>query len=96
MAVSKIIVVRSRLDRCLAYIRNPDKTTLSLELDNAATPGQSETICLETAFNCQLQTAYAEMVETKVVPKPDAIGLGLVGQVDHRRIRYVAARNPYP
>lgn len=65
MAVSKIIVIRSRLDRCLAYIRNPDKTTLSLELDNAATPGQSETICLETAFNCQLQTAYAEMVETK-------------------------------
>ena len=28
---------------------------------------------------------WAEMVETKVVPKPDAIGLGLVGQVDHRR-----------
>ena len=65
MAVSKIIVVRSRLDRCLAYIRNPDKTTLSLELDSAAAPTQTETVCLETAFNCQLQTAYAEMMETK-------------------------------
>ena len=64
MAVSKIIVVRSRLDRCLAYIRNPEKTSLALELDSAA-PGQTETVYLETAFNCQLDTAYQEMVDTK-------------------------------
>lgn len=64
MAVSKIIVVRSRLDRCLAYIRNPEKTSLETELALAGHT-EDETVCLETAFNCQLGTAYQEMLETK-------------------------------
>lgn len=64
MAVSKIIVVRSRLDRCLAYIRNPKKTALEMELALAGHT-EDETVCLETAFNCQLGTAYQEMLETK-------------------------------
>ncbi|MBQ6610197.1 MAG: relaxase/mobilization nuclease domain-containing protein [Oscillospiraceae bacterium] len=54
MAYDKIIVVRARLDNRIRYALNETKT---LHLEN----GQ----VLQTAINCQLNTAYREMQETK-------------------------------
>ena len=54
MAYDKIIVVRARLDNRIRYALNEAKTQ---RLEN----GQ----VLQTAINCQLDTAYREMLETK-------------------------------
>ncbi|MBQ3406931.1 MAG: relaxase/mobilization nuclease domain-containing protein [Lachnospiraceae bacterium] len=54
MDYDKIIVVRARLDNRIRYALNETKT---LHLEN----GQ----VLQTAINCQLNTAYREMQETK-------------------------------
>ena len=54
MAYDKIIVVRARLDNRIRYALNEDKTQ---RLEN----GQ----VLQTAINCQLDTAFRDMQETK-------------------------------
>ncbi len=54
MAYDKIIVVRARLDNRIRYALNEAKTQ---RLEN----GQ----VLQTAINCQLDTAYRDMLETK-------------------------------
>ena len=54
MAYDKIIVVRARLDNRIRYALNEAKTQ---RLEN----GQ----VLQNAINCQLDTAYRDMQETK-------------------------------
>ena len=69
MAYDKIIPVRPRLDHCVNYILNPEKTDLARV---RAYIGSEEKICLpaggtrlETAINCQLDTALQDMLDTK-------------------------------
>lgn len=54
MAYDKIIPVRARLDHCADYVLNPEKTSLP---DGGPR--------LATAINCQLDTAYQDMMDTK-------------------------------
>lgn len=54
MAYDKIIPVRARLDHCADYVLNPEKTSLP---DGG--------LRLATAINCQLDTAYRDMMDTK-------------------------------
>lgn len=54
MAYDKIIPVRARLDHCAEYVLNPEKTSLP---DGGPR--------LATAINCQLDTAYRDMMDTK-------------------------------
>lgn len=54
MAYDKIITIHTRLDKCIHYVKNPDKT-------RAPESG----VLLQTAINCDLENAYAEMVATK-------------------------------
>lgn len=54
MAYDKIIPVRARLDHCADYVLNPEKTSLP---DGGPR--------LATAINCQLDTAYWDMMDTK-------------------------------
>lgn len=54
MAYDKIIPVKARLDHCVAYVLNPEKTALP---DGSAQ--------LATAINCQLDTALQDMLHTK-------------------------------
>lgn len=53
MAYDKIIPIKKRLDNCINYVLNEEKT---LPEDGAA---------LETAINCDLEGAYYEMGDTK-------------------------------
>lgn len=69
MAYDKIIAVHSRLDHCIGYVLNPEKTDLTAVLDyisredkNVLPDGRA---VLETAINCQLESAYQEMTATK-------------------------------
>ena len=63
MAYDKIITIHSRLDHCVDYALNEEKTGLSYALSYAENPEKSNQ--LVTGINCQAATAYAEMQATK-------------------------------
>ena len=69
MAYDKIIPIKGRLDHCVNYVLNPEKTDLGRVLDYIGNGEKTITpdgrAVLETAINCQLATAYQEMQETK-------------------------------
>ena len=69
MAYDKIIPIKGRLDHCVNYVLNPDKSDLGRVLDyignNEKTITPDGRAILETAINCQLTTAYQEMQATK-------------------------------
>ncbi len=69
MAYDKIIPVKSRLDHCVNYVLNPEKTDLGRVLDYIGNADKTITpdgrAVLETAINCQLESAYREMQATK-------------------------------
>ena len=67
MAYDKIIPIRTRLDHCMGYVLNPEKTELS---DVLAYMENGEKISLPTrqlagSINCNLDTALTDMLHTK-------------------------------
>ena len=62
MAYDKIIVIRSRLDRCLDYVQNEEKTDLKSAMEYICNPVKAG---LQTAINCSLDKAFSQMQETK-------------------------------
>ena len=68
MAYDKIITIRARLDDCLRYIQDGDKTALSLALDYIEDSGKTtlgNEVILQSAINCTLETCYLDMQRTK-------------------------------
>lgn len=63
MAYDKIIPLRARLDHCLDYVINEEKSSLSYALVYAENPKKSHQ--LVTGVNCEARTAYREMQATK-------------------------------
>ena len=63
MAYDKIIPIRHRLDHCVDYVLNREKTSLAHAL--AYTANAEKTHQLVTGINCEAETAFAEMQETK-------------------------------
>jgi len=64
MAYTKIIVIRGRLDKCLSYAANEEKTYLETAVDYALDRDKTERVCYETAINCGRDTAYQDMMQT--------------------------------
>ena len=62
MAYDKIIVIHSRLDRCLDYVQNDGKTDLGNAVDYICNPVKSG---FQTAINCTLDKSFLQMQETK-------------------------------
>ena len=65
MAYTKIITIGSRLDRCLDYVQNHEKTSLSNALQYTMNGEKTEGGYFESAINCELEHAYADMTATK-------------------------------
>ena len=69
MAYDKIIPIKHRLDHCVDYVLNPDKTDLSQVLDNIGNPDKNTlpggVAMLQTAIHCRLESANADMQATK-------------------------------
>ena len=63
MAYDKIIVIRSRLDHCLDYTLNEEKTSLENALAYGMNPAKTHR--LVTGINCDPGSAYQEMRATK-------------------------------
>ena len=62
MAYDKIITIRARLDDCLRYIQDGDKTALSRALDYIEDSGKTaldDEVILQSAINCTLETCSA-------------------------------------
>ena len=67
MAYTSVIPVR-RLDRAVKYVMNIEKTTaVSLQdaPDYAANRDKTEQSCFESSYACTLETAFADMRQTK-------------------------------
>lgn len=64
MAYDKIIPVTSRLDHCMDYVQNPEKTDLSVALDYITNEEKTSRVLVD-GINCDARTAYAEMQATK-------------------------------
>lgn len=65
MAYTKILVIHNRLDKCVAYTQNEEKTSLEAAIDYALNREKTERTCYETAVNCDKETVYADMMDTK-------------------------------
>ncbi len=67
MAYTSVIPVR-RLDQAVKYVMNKEKTTaVSLQdaFDYAANRDKTEQSCFESSYACTLETAFADMRQTK-------------------------------
>ena len=66
MAYDKIISVHTRLDRCIKYVLNREKTDpASVQENSGGEQDFLESERLETAINCGIDTAYKDMMATK-------------------------------
>ena len=65
MAYTKILVISNRLDKCLDYVQNEEKTALEAAIDYAMNQVKTERTCYESAINCDKARAYEDMLATK-------------------------------
>ncbi len=65
MAYTKILVVHNRLDKSVDYAQNEEKTSLETAIDYALHRDKTARTCFETAINCDRDTVYADMMDTK-------------------------------
>lgn len=65
MAYTKILAIHDRLDKSLSYAQNSDKTSLETTIAYAMNREKTESVCFETAINCELEHAYRDMLQTK-------------------------------
>jgi hypothetical protein len=67
MAITKIIVIRGRLDKRVSYVLNEDKTALNNVLEYAMDENkiQGEQRLYESAVNCDKASAFNDMMQTK-------------------------------
>ena len=65
MAYTKILVIHNRLDKCVGYTQDPDKTSLEATIDYAMDRAKTERVCYETAINCSRDRVYQDMLDTK-------------------------------
>lgn len=66
MAITKIIAIRNRLDKRVAYVTNAEKTALDCGVRYIVNPEKTEQSFFTAVLNCSSpETAYREMVETK-------------------------------
>ncbi len=67
MAITKKFVIHQRLDDRVGYVLNDEKTSLDDMLEYATNDDKTVTLMKEykTALNCNLETAYQDMMATK-------------------------------
>lgn len=65
MAYTKILVIHNRLDQCVDYAQNKEKTSLEEAIDYAMNRAKMEQDCFETAVNCDRDQVYQNMLDTK-------------------------------
>ena len=67
MAYTKILVIHNRLDKCVGYTQDPEKTSLEAAIDYALDREKTEQTCFETAVNCDREIGRASCRERVLV-----------------------------
>lgn len=66
MAITKIIAIRDRLDKRVAYVTNAEKTALNCGVRYIVNPEKTEQSFFTAVLNCSSpEHAFREMTETK-------------------------------
>lgn len=65
MAYSKIKPIRTRLDRCVDYVIDPEKTALTATMNYIENSDKTEQCLYVSTYNCGRETAVANMMATK-------------------------------
>lgn len=65
MAYTKIKAIRARLDRCVDYALNPEKTALDDAIDYIENEDKTAQQFYVSAYNCNADTAFSDMQHTK-------------------------------
>ena len=63
MAITKFIKIRTRLDNCINYAVNPEKTEIENVLKYIGNAEKTAHSVYVTTFNCSRENAYKEMSE---------------------------------
>ena len=66
MAYTKILVIHNRLDKCVGYTQDPDKTSLEAAINYALDRAKTERAGQETARNWARAREYQDRLETKL------------------------------
>ena len=64
MAYTKILVIHNRLDKCVDYTQDEEKTSLEAAIDYALNREKTERTCFETAINCDRERVYGVKVRS--------------------------------
>jgi len=104
MAYTKILHIKVRLDQCVDYAKNPEKTTKDLDhgLNYIEADSKTEKQFYVSCFGCQKETAYSEMIATRFRWKKDssrAVRLGYhiiqsfkPGEADPQMVHNIGAK----
>ena len=65
MAYTKIKAIRVRLDRCVDYALNPEKTSLDDAIAYIENEDKTAQQFYVSTYNCNADTAFADMQDTK-------------------------------
>lgn len=65
MAVTKFIKIKTRLDNCLNYVINPEKTEMQNVLEYIQNDPKTGHSVYVTSFNCSRENAYRQMLKTQ-------------------------------
>ena len=67
MAITKKFVINKRLDDRVNYVLNADKPSMENALEYAVNENKTkdEESIFQTAINCNLETAYQDVMDTK-------------------------------
>jgi len=66
MAITKVIAIRDRLDKRVAYVTNAEKTALNCGVRYIVNPEKTEQSFFAAVLNCSSpEQAFREMIETK-------------------------------
>ena len=60
MAYTKMLVIHNRLDKCVDYAQDEEKTSLEAAIDYALNREKTERTCFETAVNCDRERVYQD------------------------------------
>lgn len=65
MAYSKIKPIRTRLDRCIDYVTDADKTALDTAVTYIENDNKTGHCLYVSTYNCSKETAVSDMIATK-------------------------------
>ena len=95
MAYTKILVIHNRLDKCVDYTQDEEKTSLEAAIDYALNREKTERTCFETAINCDRERVYQDMMDMFTLTTFPAVAVITCGNWTTRAISRTPSSKPF-